>query len=380
MPDIYPVSDILGVLVCERPGNPPFAESNFLRKLIRYGNQAGLKVFAFDPGTWQASDNTVLGWTLTQEEHWRQDRYPVPEWVYDRAWPQDEDAGWRFRLNLNQLAASCKIRYLNGKLPDKWRVYSVLSRYDDIKPYLPPTELYQGETSLMEILEKGGKKLFLKPASGSQGRRTAAVFPGEDGTVRICGRSGRNKSVSLLLPNARQAARTLHRWIGHRTYIMQPFLELTGPSGEPFDIRVLVQKNGRGLWAVTGAAARCGNPGTVTANLHGGGTASPAESKLLQLYGPHRAKAIMKEIRRITIRILRRLEQHFGRFCELGLDFGLSPHGRVWFLEANSKPGRCAMAAVSNAAADKAAARPILYAKSILLRPPGRVIHEFDHL
>jgi len=380
MPAICQASDLLGVLVCRRSGPVPFAESGFVGKLIHYGKQAGLRVFAFDPGTYRPADQTVLGWTLEPDGSWQARRYPVPAWVYDRAWPPDEEASWRFQHALRKLTDACRIRFVNGRLPGKWQVYAALSRYDDIRPYLPPTVLYDGEKSLAERMEKGKTGLFLKPSSGSQGRRAAAVLANDDGTVLICGRSGQNRPFRRLAPDARKAARVLHRWIGRRTYIIQPFLELTGPNGMPFDIRVLVQKNERGRWALTGAAARCGKAGSVTANLHGGGTALPAESFLSSLYGPHHAKAIMQEIRRITIRILRRLEQHFGRFCELGLDFGVSPEGRVWFLEANSKPGRCAMAAVSTAAAEKAAARPIYYAKSILLRPPGRVIHEFDRL
>ncbi len=380
MPVTYPVSDPLGVLVCRRPGDPPFAESRFLRKLMLTGSRAGLRVFAFDPGSWRSLDDTVQGWTPEENGGWRLDRYPVPEWVYDRAWPENEEERVRFRRAVLELAGSRKLRYVNGKVPGKWQVYSVLSRYPEIAPYLPPTAKYAGEASLLERMEGGEKPVFLKPVSGSQGRRTAACSRAENGAVRIRGRSGRNRPFDFTVPDAQQAARTLHRWIGSRSYIMQPFLDLSGPEGEPFDIRVLVQKNARGLWAVTGAAARRGHPGAVTANLHGGGTALPADLKLREMHGPRRSAAIMKEIRQACIRIVRRLEQHFGRFCELGLDFGVERDGRIWFLEANSKPGRCAMAAVSAAAAEKAAARPILYAKSILLRPPGRVIHEFDHL
>lgn len=381
MPVIYPDFKALGILVCERPGNPPFAEGSFLLKLILTGNRAGLRVFAFDPRSWRPSDGTVMGWTPDENgSDWRCSPHPLPGVVYDRSWPDSREESVHIRQAVSRMESAGKLQYLNSKLPDKWRVYSVLSKYEDLSRLLPPTELYDGPDSLRACLDRNGGAAFLKPASGSQGRRTAACIRGKDGGLRICGRQSDNRPFDLAFDDEQEAAGKLRRWIGTRTYLMQPLLALNGPEGEPFDIRVLLQKNGRGYWAVTGAAARIGSSGTFTANLHGGGSAEPADRRLSALFGTDRSADLMKAVREACRAIVRRLESHFGRFCELGLDFGVDRSGRLWFLEANSKPGRYAMAGISDSAAETAAARPIAYAKSILLRPPGRVIHEFDYL
>ncbi|MBW5447807.1 YheC/YheD family protein [Cohnella sp. CFH 77786] len=381
MRDFYPVSEALGILVCERPGEPPFGESPFLRELLHRGKKAGLFVFAFDPRTWIPHEKTVRGWTRDDKDReWTSGRYGIPPLVYDRSWPETGEGRARFRQAVRKLEDARPFRYLNGKLPDKGRVYAVLNKDPELSRLLPPTEIYGGPASLADWLKRCGGSAFLKPACGSQGRRVAACSRQAGGTVRVRGRLQDNRPFDLAFADEKEALRRLHRWIGGRTYLMQPLLDLTGTGGEPCDIRVLVQKNGRGRWAVTGAAARSGNPGTVTANLHGGGTATPAEDLLAARHGPAAASAMMKEIRDGCRLIVRRLEQHYGHFFELGLDFGIDRTGGLWFLEANSKPGRHAMASVSRAAAEDAAARPIAYARYILLRPPGRVIHEFDHL
>ncbi|WP_276352896.1 YheC/YheD family protein [Cohnella caldifontis] len=381
MPVIYPDSEALGILVCERQGRPPFAESGFLRRLILAGIAAGLRVFAFDPRMWRPNGKTVPGWTPEPEgTGWRLSEHPLPALLYDRAWPADDDERVRFRQAMSELESALKPIRLNGKLPGKWRVFSVLSGHAQTSRLLPPTEIYDGPGSFHDFLKRCGGSLFLKPAGGGQGRRTAACTTETDGRVRVRGRSGANRPFDLTFRDGREASGKLERWIGNRLYLMQPYLSLTGSDGKPFDIRVLAQKNGRGRWAVTGIAARCGPAGTVTANLHGGGRACPADERLSDLFGTARSAEILREIRGVCAPIVRILEQHFGRFCELGLDFGLDQSGRLWFLEANSKPGRRAMSAIGASAANAAAARPIAYAKSILLRPPGRVIHEFDHL
>jgi hypothetical protein len=177
-----------------------------------------------------------------------------------------------------------------------------------------------------------------------------------------------------------EASRRLQRWIGKRVYLMQPMLDLRGSMGEPFDIRSLMQKNKNGRWTLTGVAARCGAPGTVTANLHGGGFAASAKEVLVPLFGEQRGSELLQEISRVSFLLVTRLEETLGRFAEIGLDYGVDRSGRLWFLEANSKPGRAAMGSAGEDAALKAVEQPLSYARSILLRPPGRVIHEFDHL
>jgi glutathione synthase/RimK-type ligase-like ATP-grasp enzyme len=375
----YPVSDTLGVLVYAHTGQTPFAESRFLRLLAQTGKQAGLRVFLFDPQSWNPQDNTVTGWVWHEEDGaWKSVRDAVPSLAYDRAWPPTPAESERFRHDLHRLRKSCRLRLMNATLPDKWQMHVLLSRagLDDL---LPPTARYEGPASLQKWLAEHDGAVFLKPARGSQGRRVAVCTMTPEGTLRIRGRQADNRPFELAPSSPEEAINRLHRWIGHHDYLMQKWLQLSDGNGSPLDIRALVQKNGRRRWALTGVAARIGMPGTVTANLHGGGTAVPAEALLANMYGNAKAEQLIKQIRLASRQIVLPLEQSCGHFCELGLDFGVDATGKLWFLEANAKPGRNAMAGIGAAAAKASVVRPIACAKSILCRPSGRVTHEFDH-
>ncbi|TJY41486.1 YheC/YheD family protein [Cohnella pontilimi] len=380
-PDFKPGAAALGILVCEHRSDPPFNESEYVRRLMKTGSLAGLPVFAFAPWTWSAEDDSVNGWTWDDAAgRWVSGRRPVPAVLYDRAWPADREERFRFRLALRRMVEGRRLVQLNAKLPHKKLVYDVLYKDEQLAPLLPPTELYGGPDSLRSWLHRHNDSAFLKPVHGSQGRRVIAYVRQPDGTVTLQGRYGDNRPFLVSFRSEQAAADSLDRWIGSRIYLMQPMLDLRDVDGHPFDLRALVQKNGKGRWRLTGIAARCGRPGTVTANLHGGGTSKPAEDLLTRLFGSDRADDLLQEIRDSCRRLVRRLEEHYGRFSELGLDFGVDRTGRLWFLEANSKPGRTAMAGIGKSAAVAAQVRPIAYARSILLRPHGRVIHEFDHL
>ncbi|WP_373231423.1 YheC/YheD family protein [Cohnella sp.] len=390
MPAIFPdfsaptsasTSRALGILVCERDGNPPFAESSFIKRLSLIGAGSGLELFAFAPWSWEEQSNLVKGWVWNkQKQRWDAARYTLPAVVYDRSWPVNKDEKIRFQQAIQRLQEAKRITYLNNRMPHKGKIYEILSKDPSFQSILPPTAVYDGPSSLALWLSRHNYAAFLKPIAGSQGKRVVAVVRKEDGTVNIRGRQSDNRPLSINCVNEQAALRLLQRWIGQRAYLMQPLLDLRGPEGEPLDLRALMQKNNNGHWTLTGIAARCGMPGTVTSNLHGGGKASSAKEVLVSLFGELRGIELLQEIRRISFQLVNRLEETLGRFAEIGMDYGIDRSGRIWFLEANSKPGRAAMESVGKAAAKLAAEQPLSYARSILLRPPGRVIHEFDHL
>jgi hypothetical protein len=372
----------LGILVCERSsGNPPFAESTFIKRLHVIAAQSGLRLFAFAPWTWDKQSDSVKGWTwCTQKQRWESSLQKLPSVVYDRSWPETQEEKQRYRASIVRIHAGKKLTFLNGSLPNKGKVYEILSRDWALRSFLPPTALYKGTDSLALWLSKHRYSVFLKPIAGSQGKRVISVQRMDNGQIQLTGRQGNNEPFALRCGDETEALRRVARWIGHRTYIMQPMLDLRGPSGEPFDVRVLIQKNLKGLWTVTGIAARKGAPGSVTSNLHGGGVAVPPQELLALLFGEKRGSELLQELNRASFLIVACLEESWGRFAEIGLDFGIDRSGRIWFLEANSKPGRSAMGSIGKDAAHHAAEQPLSYARSILLRlattgarrlPPG---------
>jgi len=369
------------VLVCEREGAVPFAEGAYIRRLSLVADRLGITLVAFAPWTWHARSNSVRGWKWNKREHrWTPRSCPLPRVVYDRAWPTTESEKRRFRSALSSIVADRPLAFLNSRLPHKGIVGELLARDKSFASLVPPTAPCEGTESLRAWLRRHGNAAFLKPAAGSQGRGAVSCVRSADGSVVLAGRTGNNRPFTLTVASERDALPRLHRWIGSRAYLMQPLLELKTVDEEPFDLRALLQKNKHGRWTVTGIAARVGSRGTVTANLHGGGHAMPASQALNPLVGEERANALEQQIRATSLQIVVWLEETFGRFAEIGLDFGVDRSGKLWFLEANSKPGRMAMSFAGDEAAKRSVALPLSYASTILLRPPGRVIHEFDHM
>jgi glutathione synthase/RimK-type ligase-like ATP-grasp enzyme len=367
----------IGVMAGEfRSGQiPPFGETRFYESLCAAGHSCGAEVFVFSPQDVNEAEMTVEGYGRSPEGGWEKRHYPLPDLIYDRAFFSSKTSYETHRQAVRRLCSLKQAPYLGYGLKSKWEMLHFLRRDPILRPYLPRTVKISGPEEAARQLRQE-KRIFLKPVSGSQGKGTVLAERTEHGW-RVRARDPANQPIDLEFAREAGFAQWLGGFMGRHTYLMQPYLELAAPSGEAWDIRVLVQKNGRGLWELTGMGARVGASGSMTSNLHGGGSAVEVDEWLEQQFGSARAAELLNTLRMLARRIPAALEACNGRMAELGLDLGVDREGRVWIIEANTKPGRSIFRKLGQEKLMVQAERnPIAYACYILsrtsLRPDGK--------
>lgn len=100
----------------------------------------------------------------------------------------------------------------------------------------------------------------------------------------------------------------------------------------------------------------------------------PLAPFLTEQFGEDTAERLIKELTSYSSIIPAAIEQQHGRLVECGLDFGIDQQARIWLLEVNSKPGRTVFTQTGDhEAAKQAVEKPILYARSIMVRHLRRV-------
>lgn len=363
----------LGILVTERKGLPPFSNSHFYRRLCLIGKQFGLMVYVFPSERIDWKSGTVIGFTVKHRHgSWIKQRFPLPDLIYDRCFFSGKEQYLATRAQIRRLRRIKRIIFLGYGLPGKWQVHDMLAKDDQITPHLPPMEKVKQVGIVRNWLEQH-HEVFLKPQGGSQGRGTMRIGTHTDGSYRfiVKGRDDANRLYRYGFADFEHLGRWLERIIRSRNYVIQPYLQLCSPSGEPFDIRSFVQKNAKGSWELIGTALRIGRRGSLTSNLHGGGHAEATLPFLSRHYGDN-APDIMARIGELTMRIAETLERHHGRLVELGIDIGLDPAGHLWILEVNSKPGRSVFLQINDKPARRLSLRnPIHYARYLWDRHLG---------
>ena len=360
---------LLGIITCFTRNHPPFAERSYYEQLTQIGKNLGVSVVVFTPKhiNWGARqvrgyvyDSTLKQWFLRQT--------PLPAVIYDRCFYLSPSHYKSYFPFVQKLRQDPQTELLGVPLKGKWQLAELIKHSPKLASFFPHTVRYVKPQDALVFLQKYNT-LVAKPSGGSHGRGIVAIFQkAENGRYVIIGRSRQNRPLSRQFANLQQTLTWLHRFIGGTRYILQPYLPLRTPNHLPFDIRVLMQKDERQTWQMTGMAVRTGSPSSLTSNLHGGGKAEKIVPFLKQLsFDKQAIRRIEQEIRTICEQLPPLIEKKHGRLCELGIDIGIDSNARVWLLEVNSKPGR----QVFRKAGERevyltAIRRPMLYAYALL--------------
>src|SRR5690606_7591780 len=207
--------------------------------------------------------------------------------------------------------------------------------------------------------------IFLKPVNGTGGRGILRIERISQDTFHVRGRDARRRIIPEQTVGIRTLTRKVYAWVKGKNYLIQKGIDISLQNGRVHDFRMLVQKNGKGAWQVTGCAGRIGAARSITSNLHGGGIAIEMGKLLRERFREEKKIATIRETsKRLAMDIVAQLEQEYGRLCELALDLAIDPDGGVWLLEINPKPGRNIFLQIQDLPAYRTAvSSPLEYAK-----------------
>lgn len=334
-------------------------ETDRFRHMVRLGAEMGLLVYVFFPEVppgdgpvWDPVAGLVKGWTYRDRRGWLEERLPLPDVVYDR-YIQAVSGGARDIAQ--EFSDACPRAVFLNSLPlvracrDKLVTYEILAGVPGIAPHLPYTEAVR-EPSQVAHFASSRQRSFLKPrfGTGTKGlalienlgsryritRREKGVPPRVD---EVQGEAGLLRFFSDVLPIPASGDKKGRET--HPEFIIQEGIDLCplpAGAGSAFEVRVVYQKGGAGVWMRTGMVVR--------ANPEAEGFVVPGvelhhrAGDFLELALPGRADEVRAEVRRVARMIPPALERRSGRGGEMSVDFGIDRKGKPWLIEVNSKP------------------------------------------
>lgn len=356
-----------GILARRLPHQPPYGEQNRdFRLHMAVGRRHHVAVYAFSPDDLDLKRLAVRARVYDEKaRRWVRCTMPLPHVVWNRSyWPGSRNRALLHRT-LRQLRRRGAVPF-NPGVGTKWHVYRLLAADPELRPHVPDTERYRGIETVLRFARRY-PGVYMKPLWGGWGigiMRIRRVGQGRFQISRTVGRKGRNWS-RLVGPAGLQAA---VRRLVDGPYLVQQEIPLARLDGRLCDIRVLAQRRADGGWGVTGAVVRVGKPRSVISNLHGGGRAVELRRALAQIFAgrPERVEATVAQIERLALKVVARVEARYGRFGEIGLDFGVDVTGHLWFIEVNSRPGRNSFRLTSpDDLWPATSANPVAYAKRL---------------
>lgn len=331
---------VLGVLanVLVEKGQVGGQQRLVFRNLLQTAREQGMYGYVFSPldMDWEAQTTSAYVYT---GRSWRRVKVPLPDVVYDqivsRAFENRPDVAEQRGRLIKLLQA----RYFNRGFFDKWQVHQWLAAHSRTKEHVPETIQYENMERAAEFLYQH-PDVYMKPVHGSLGIGILRLRRKADGRVHY---SLKKKDGSLLHGQAGSISQFLklhQKRLKRGPYLLQKTLQLRTRHGRPFDIRLLLQKDGTGRWNRTKAFCRIAQEGQITSNLSTGGDALAVKQVLKEiLANDKRVNKIMRALKQIAEDVPAVLEAAVeGTLGEIGLDLGLDDAGHLWVIEVNARP------------------------------------------
>ncbi len=247
------------------------SEASYINEIASLAEQFEMECFRFLPSHINPHTLQVSGKRFDPETiSWIESEFPIPTIIYDRCFYGDDAHSKQCIPIVSWLKSRDDVTFLGYGLPNKLDLYETLQN-SILSAYLPSTKpASDPDHVLLEL--KARKRLILKPINGSQGYGIYYVKK-NDKTYHV--KTEKNKQIiSRIFPNEAKLIQWLQTLIRQRQYLVQPYLELSNDHLQPFDIRMLLQKNEQGSWVERGKGVRHGTTGGILSNLSAGGIAN----------------------------------------------------------------------------------------------------------
>ncbi|HZG81025.1 MAG TPA: YheC/YheD family protein [Brevibacillus sp.] len=332
--NILRIGPILGILTVGDGVSFVGNRDNF-RDICLSGKKWGALVYVFTPHGINWEKKKVRGFLYNdREQSWQPMTMPFPHVVYNRIPTRKAEQQPKVRNTLEKIAQLSNVTLFNRRFFDKQELFAILEDFPDICPYLPETKKLDSPARFRHFCSEH-QFVYLKPVRGKAGEGIMRIeYKNKAWRVQ---RLKEQKAITRRFSNLDDLWRYVRGHVRQKRYIMQKGIKRARYQGKPFDLRVLVQKNGEGEWGVTGVGIRRAGAQSITTHVPRGGSIHSLTSVLQSLF-PDDPKKMEATIHQTALSIARALHQKSKDLAEMSMDLGLTEEGNIWFFEANAKP------------------------------------------
>ncbi|KUO49043.1 MAG: hypothetical protein APF76_10470 [Desulfitibacter sp. BRH_c19] len=329
-------------------------KSTAIKKRALLALEKGVLFYCFRLKNVDWKNNLVEAYCLNPNNYnWVKKNVPVPHVIYDRG----SHPGPKTVESYNNQGKVNNIQWINTtRTFGKWETFQAFRSFKDTSKSHPETAFFT-LPNLKEFLKKY-MYTFIKDTYGRGGKK---VFRIEKVKKYYLCKAGGNQIRSWKFANIETLYSFLCNTLG-KNLIIQQGIFLAEIDGGPFDMRVLVQKDINSEWIISAVNFRIAKPGAIVTNFAAGARdvfLTPGED----LLHPGLSWEVLSNL---SSKAVYALENSFGSLGEIGLDIGLDKEGKLWIIEANSRPSSIAYRTATKEKSNQIFGLPIDYATSLV--------------
>lgn len=340
-------------LICNRPIIGVFVGKNNKRKLVngnktsihlakfiesaKANQEAKTTLYFFSDKDVDFERGTINGTYFNEKKTlWEEKEFPFPDVLYDKG-----GGGTKKSQYIREQLEKMGIKKINPQhYFNKWDVYQKLVKCKQIDSYLPLTIIYKSPNDLKMMFAKSNV-VYLKSISGRFGREVIRVTKLTNGKYE-CSYFRRGVVYVQSGMKWKSLINVVILFFQRKEFVVQQAIDLPVINNSIVDMRAEIVRNGQGELEIIEILVRMAKEGSPI-------TTKGATYRFHDFYKQFfpslggKVKRLRKQIETFLFKMYHAIEQSYGTFGEIAIDFGIDKQGNILFIECNAKSGKTAL-------------------------------------
>lgn len=249
---------------------------------------------------------------------------------------------------------------------NKSELFHKLGQDNRVREFLPYTQDLERLSDLRTILQKRNT-VYIKACQGRRGTKVMRVEKLAEGdyeySYSIIGKLFRERVRSF-----ESLQKEIQSFFGDRKIIVQEAIDLVKVNGtRPVDCRAELQRTKNGEIEIVGISIRVGqskSPITTHASAY---SFESYLQRLFPKYSREELSILKSGVYYFLNTVYRSVEEAYGKFGEIGIDFAIDKRGRIWLIECNAQSAKVSIRKSYNAnIVRKVYLNPLEYASTLM--------------
>ncbi|MGG2093572.1 YheC/YheD family protein [Bacillus sp. S13(2024)] len=335
-------------------------EREYYTEIAKRARSYHIVVVQFTPFSIDPQTELVNGLLFdTEKQDWIEQQFMIPSRIYNRCSYKDEKNVKKALPIIHWLQSRPESIFLNDELPNDANMYEILTKNNQLIPYIPAIKQASKTTTLQLLQTK--KDVIIKPLHSLSKQNMYHIFY-RNRTFHVTALE-RNRFPTKTFPTKDTFLPWLQSLLQTGDYTVQPILP---HSTSPVHIRSILQKNKAGTWEELEKVIQIDNaPYSFLFPL-----TEQTKFTAFKNWQHHLSKidfAFLQDgLHTITKETPRVLENTFPHLFELELSIVIDASGAVWLYHVDAKPTYTAFIRHNINTAEKIYTAPLRYYQSLL--------------
>ncbi len=318
----------------QRPGNK-------LKNLCLANKDAGTIIYFFSVDDYNNEDEMILGTFYNYiSKRFEKRLFPLPDILYDRGGGILKSQKTATDYVRQSIESNENVKGFNPQyFFDKLDVHNKLVRYEEVSQYLPETIPYKNTNDLILMFDKY-PILYIKDRIGNRGLGVTRVRKYPNGNFELS--YFKKEFYKYGFDSLNQLIEKLNELYKNKKAIIQSAIDVLKINNGNVDMRATVQRDGSGNLGITACPVRVGNPGAPITSTRSGSAVFIFENFFRKFYNysEDEINILKARVNEFLLTTYKCIEDLYGTFGEVGIDFAIDNNKNIWFIECNAKPGK----------------------------------------